>query len=115
MAGRSDITAPVSILTRQQCNTTRSRVILRERDMVEEGSVPGKSSFAISHTPIRQDILGGHSNSRLNLKEGPKKGEVKMEEKEDVRQKKIASRRWADKLAKSLPNWPTVMPGPGHF
>ena len=32
MAGRSDITAPVSILTRQQCNTTRSRVILRERE-----------------------------------------------------------------------------------
>ena len=66
--------------------------------------------------------MRGRGNARL--KEGlARKGEAKMEEQEDVKQKKTQSQSWSDKIAKiwavklskSLPNWPTVMPGPGHF
>ena len=68
--------------------------------------------------------MGGPGNGRLNLKEVlVRKGESKMEEEEDARQKKTPSQSWRDKFAKiwavklckRLPNWPTVMPGPGHF
>ena len=141
-AGRSDITALFNFLTRQRSNDTR--VILKERDIIEEGCVSSKRLTAINHIITRtkrQNTMRGHSHGWLNLEEGllaRKKGESKMEEQEDLKQKQgriwvvklaksqpnekradkqknIPSQRWTDKLAKSLPNWLTVMPGPGHF
>ena len=124
VASRSEITDLFYILTRHRSNKTK--VILREKDRLEEGSVAGKRTPAINYIPIRmQNMMGGPGNDRLNLKEVrlARKEESKMEEQEDARQKRRQSRSWRDKLAKiwaaklskSLPNWPTVMPGPGHF
>ena len=75
----------------------------------------------VNHIPIRQNIVRprGSGNARLSLKEGAKAEfhpeEVKMKEQEEARKKMPDRIRWTEKLAKSFPNWPTVMPGPGHF
>ena len=111
VAGRSDIAAVFCFLKRKQCNNTR--VILKERDMRE---VQRTSDI----NPTGQNIVTGPDNARLTLKEGASAEflpeESTIEEQEEARQKlPSSSRRWTEKLGKSLPNWPTVMPGPGHF
>ena len=124
VASRSEITDLFYILTRHRSNKTK--VILREKDRLEEGNVACKRNPVIKYIPIRmQNMMGGPGSGRLNLIEGrlTRKGESKMEEQEDARQKKTQSQSWRDKLAKiwaaklskSLPNWPIFMPGPGHF
>merc|ERR1712181_92507 len=123
VASRSDITALFYILTRHRSNN--AKVTLSKEGRLEEGSVAGKRTPAINYIPIRmQNMMGGDGRGRLNLKEVrlARKGESKMEEQENSRQKKTQSQSWRDKfakiwavkLSKNLPNWPTVMPGPGH-
>merc|ERR1711971_1244733 len=123
-ASRSEITDLFYILRRHRSNKTK--VILREKDRLEEGSISGKRTPAINYIPIRmQNMMGGDGRGRLNLKEVrlARKRESKMEEQEDARQKRRKSRIWRDKfakiwavkLSKNLPNCLTVMPGPGHF
>ena len=110
MAGRFDFTALFYLLRRQPCNITR--VIRKERDMREERTSAG------NHTPIRQNIAKprGSGNARLSLKEGAKAGfhpkEAKMKEQKEARKKMPDRIRWTEKLAKSFPNFPTVMPHP---
>merc|ERR1712192_63709 len=98
VASRSDITALFYILTRHRSNNTK--VTLSKKGRLEERSVAGKRTPAINYIPIRmQNMMGGDGRGRLNLKEA-RKGGSKMEEQEDVRQKKTQSQSWRDKVAK---------------